>query len=107
MLLKDNPATQIAWKIGIIHRLHSQKISGVSEDFGLHPGQTRILSTVGEMNGSTQKELADLLRITPPSMAVSIKRMQKAGLVEKAGRSGGFAQQQDFYHRKGGKNPEG
>ena len=83
MLLKDNPATQLAWKIGQIYRLHMQNIAGVNENFGLYPGQGRILHTIAELNGSTQKEIAEKLNISPASMAVSIQRMQKAGVVEK------------------------
>lgn len=84
MRLDENPATRIAWKISDIYRLHLQNIKGVNERCGLYPGQTRILHFIAEYNGSTQNELADLLGVTPPSIAVSIKRMQKAGLVEKA-----------------------
>jgi len=84
MRLVDNPATRIAWKISYIFRLHLQNIRSVNEHYGLYPEQTRILNLIAEFNGSTQKELADLVGVSPPSMAVSIKRMQKAGLVEKA-----------------------
>jgi DNA-binding MarR family transcriptional regulator len=83
VLLKENPATQLAWKIGKIYRLHMQNISGVNENYGLYQGQSRILETIAEMNGSTQKELADTLSISPASLAVSVKRLQKAGVVEK------------------------
>ena len=83
MLLSENPATQFAWKIGTIYRLHMQKITGVYENYGLYPGQSRILHTIAEMNGSTQTEIAAKLNISPASLAVSIKRMQKVGLVEK------------------------
>lgn len=83
MLLKENLATQLAWKIGLIYRLHMQNISGINERFGLYPGQSRILHTIAEMDGSTQKEIADKLNITPASLAVSIKRLQKAGIVVK------------------------
>jgi DNA-binding MarR family transcriptional regulator len=83
MRLKDNPATQLAWKIAMIYRLHMQNIAGVTEHYGLYPGQSRILNTISEMGGSTQKEIADRLDISPASIAVSIKRMQKAGIVEK------------------------
>jgi DNA-binding MarR family transcriptional regulator len=84
MLLKENPATQMAWKIGVIYRMHMQNIMRVNEKYGLYPGQSRILHTVSELDGSMQKELADRLGVSPASMAVSIKRMQKAGLLAKS-----------------------
>lgn len=83
MLLKENLATQLAWKIGMIYRLHMQNISCVHENYGLYAGQSRILHTIAEMDGSTQKEIADKLNVTPASLAVSIKRLQKAGIVDK------------------------
>jgi DNA-binding MarR family transcriptional regulator len=82
-LLKDNPSTQVAWKIRDINHLHMQNIMGIIENYGLHSGQPRILHTIANMNGSTQKEIADKLQISPASLAVSIKRLQKAGLLEK------------------------
>lgn len=94
VLLKENPATQLFWKIDIICRQHLQIIAGVSESYGLYPGQSRILHTISEMSGSTQKEIAERLDISPASMAVSIKRLQKAGLVEKA------ADQKDLRHNR-------
>lgn len=84
MLLKENLATQIVWKIGLIYRLHMQNVSGVNEKYGLYPGQSRILHTIAEMNGSIQKEIAAKLNITPASLTVSIKRLQKVGIVEKS-----------------------
>ena len=82
-MLKDNPATQIAWKIRDIHHLHMQNIIGIIEEYGLHTGQPRILHTIADMNGTTQTEIANKLKISPASLAVSIKRLQKAGLLEK------------------------
>jgi DNA-binding MarR family transcriptional regulator len=83
MTLSENDATQIAWKIGMIYRLHMQNIAVINENYGLYSGQTRILHAISQMNGATQRELADRLNITPASLAVSVKRMQKAGIVEK------------------------
>lgn len=82
-MLKDNPATQLAWKIRDIHHLHMQNIMGIIENYGLHSGQPRILHTIAEMNGATQKAIANKLQSSPASLAVSIKRLQKAGLLEK------------------------
>lgn len=100
-MLKDNPATQLAWKIAMIYRLHMQNILGVAESFGLYPGQSRILMTIAEMNGSTQKEIANRLDISPASMAVSIKRMQKAGLVEKVADKNDLRNNRVFITEKG------
>lgn len=79
----DNPATRIAWKIRDIEHRHLQMIQGILDRFGLHFGQPRILYTVMTMNGASQNEIAEKLQISPASLAVSIKRMQRVGLLEK------------------------
>lgn len=48
---------------------------------GLHPGQPPLLKTIWDHPGCTQKDAADELDVTPASIASSIKRLEKAGLV--------------------------
>lgn len=76
-------STQIAWKIRDVHHLHMNHLQMVLSCYGLHFGQPRILHTIKMLDGATQKEIADKLNITPASLAVSIKRMQRANLIEK------------------------
>jgi DNA-binding MarR family transcriptional regulator len=83
MHLIDNPATRVAWKIRDIQHRHMLMIQNILERYGLHFGQPRILYTVMTMNGAVQKNIAEKLQISPASLAMSIKRMQKAGLLEK------------------------
>ncbi len=49
----------------------------------LHPGQTRILRALDHMGDCSQRDLAKELRISPASVGVSVKRLEKAGLVER------------------------
>lgn len=51
--------------------------------YELHPGQLPLLETLLHQPDSTQKELAETLRITPASVAQSVARLQRAGLLEK------------------------
>lgn len=78
-----NPATAIAWKLRDVQHRHMLTILSVLERYNLHAGQPRILHTVADMDGASQKDIADKLQISPASLAMSIKRMCKAGLVEK------------------------
>lgn len=103
VLLKENLATQLAWKIGMIYRLHMQNVSGIIENYDLYPGQLRIMHTIAEMNGSTQKEIAAKLNVTPASLAVSIKRLQKAGIVDKAADKVDLRHNRIFITEKGSK----
>ena len=50
---------------------------------GIHPGQPPLLHYIQDHPGCTQKEAADELDVTPASAAASLKRLEKAGLVER------------------------
>lgn len=72
--------------IGAMHRLELlRKIQSrvVLSASGLHPGQPPLLHYVLSHPGCTQKEAADELDVTPASAAASLKRLEKAGLVER------------------------
>ena len=75
--------TRMVWKIKDVHHLHGALMQEVLAGYGLHFGQPRILFTIDEMTGATQKELAKRLQITPASLAMSLKRLQKAGFLDK------------------------
>jgi DNA-binding MarR family transcriptional regulator len=49
----------------------------------LHRGQLPVLEMVSQHPGITQAEAAALLRVTPASIALSTKRLQRSGLIEK------------------------
>ncbi len=53
------------------------------KDSGVYFGQPPILEYIDEKGACTQNELAKALGVSPASIAVSVKRMQKSGLIEK------------------------
>ena len=53
------------------------------KDSKVYFGQPPILDYLLEHGSCTQNELAAALNVSPASMAVSVKRMQKSGLVQK------------------------
>ncbi len=63
-------------QIKLLRRLAAQK-----EDIGIYHGQFPIIVSVRNNDGCTQKELADMLMVSPASVAVSTKRLEKAGLI--------------------------
>ena len=48
---------------------------------GLHPGQLPMLRLLSKRGGLSQREIAQTLHVKPPSVAVSIRRMENAGLL--------------------------
>ncbi len=63
--------------------LHQYMVSGFwkFKDLGIHPGQLPILKMLEEKEGVSQRELADLLQIKPPTVTVAVRRLEKADLV--------------------------
>ena len=53
------------------------------EDNKLHIRQLPVLEYIIKNDGCSQNELAEFLCVSPASIAVSTKRMQKAGYLEK------------------------
>lgn len=74
MLLKAN-------HLLMIHRYYLFKATFA---IGIYPGQPQILEVLLKNGESSQREIAKKIHVSPSSVTVSIKRMQKAGLVEKS-----------------------
>lgn len=55
----------------------------IIREFDVYPGQPPLLMRLFELNGLSQRELADKMNITPATLTVMIDRMQKTGLVER------------------------
>lgn len=53
------------------------------EEKGIYFGQPPILCYLSENPNATQKEIADSLNISPASVAVSVKRMEKTGIISR------------------------
>ena len=68
-------------KLNIMHRILIHRLAVKNE---MYFGQFPILDYVKHNDMCTQKDISDFLQISPPSIATSIKRMQKAGLLEKS-----------------------
>lgn len=75
------PIVQRIKRLEIMHRLCIQRAS-VKE--GVHLGQPPILIYIAEHEGCTQREIADAQQVSASSIATSLKRMQRSGLIEKS-----------------------
>lgn len=63
------------------HCNHRNIIDKNFRENGIYFGQPPILKYLSENDNATQKEIADFLHISPPSVATSLKRMEESGLV--------------------------
>ncbi len=68
---------------------------------GLYPGQPPLLAALCRNDGCSQKELVDCLSVKPPTIAVTIRRMEKAGLLERRADTGDMRKTKVFITDKG------
>lgn len=85
-------------KLAIFRR---RQLIGLLEDETLHTAQFPALKFIIEHDGCTQAELAEFLYITPASVAVSTKRMEKAGLIKKCEDKSNLRRKNLFVTEKG------
>ena len=78
-----NDGVMLQWKMRNISHARMHIVTDMLSKYELHHTHPRILGTIQFRNGATQKELADEMNTSPAAMSVSIKRLQKAGLIEK------------------------
>lgn len=64
----------------LIHRYGSLNF-GRFQKLGIHPGQLPVFSILSRQEGVSLREMADLLHIKPPTVTVTIQRLEKAGFV--------------------------
>lgn len=57
----------------------------LSKKAGLYSGQPRVLTILKEEGGCTLKELSALCDIGMPSLSVSVRNMEKSGLIQREG----------------------
>ena len=80
-MLRDG--TKLWWKIRDVEHKHMVNITAILSKYNLYPTQPRILGVILRMDGATQKEIAEEIQTSPSALAMSIKRLQKAQLIEK------------------------
>lgn len=64
----------------ISHR-YAGKCFCMIKELGLYPGQIPILAILRKRDGYSQKEIVKLLGVKPPTVTVSIQRLEKSGLL--------------------------
>ncbi|MFD4603041.1 MarR family winged helix-turn-helix transcriptional regulator [Streptomyces sp. NPDC058464] len=64
-------------------RLFSQALAVRIAPYGVVPGQFAQLLALLEQDGLSQRELCDLVRIEQPTMANTLQRMERDGLVRR------------------------
>lgn len=66
-----------------IHRYYLRCSFGQGASGKMHPGQLPIIGIISEKKGNTQSAIAKALGVSVASVAVSVARLERAGLVKK------------------------
>lgn len=66
-----------------IQRLHYYRTHVLLDEIGVYHGQPPMLFILNKKDGQSQKEIADILNVKASTITVMLKRMEKAGLVER------------------------
>ncbi len=78
-----SPPETIGQLLGRISHLHHKQMHETWESLGLYRGQPFMLHLLWEQDGRTHSELAGLMRRSPATITNMVKRMEKAGFVER------------------------
>lgn len=71
----------LGYQVNHLARLLAQILADRIAPYGVVPGQFAQLLALFEQDGLTQRELCDRVRIEQPTMANTLQRMQRDGLV--------------------------
>lgn len=77
---KEKPQSLQGAFMRLLHR-YTEVNFGRLKDLGVHPGQLPFLNIIRHQEGISQRELAERLHVKPPTVAVTVKRLEKAGVI--------------------------
>ena len=64
-----------------IDRRFMAKCFGQMQELGIYPGQIPVLGLLSYQDGLSQREIAERLHIKPPTVNVTVQRLEKAGFL--------------------------
>ena len=73
----------LGYQIGLLSRLFDRTLEVYLRPFGVLPGQFPTLIMLYEQDGLTQADLCNRINVEQPTMANTLHRMEKAGLIER------------------------
>jgi DNA-binding MarR family transcriptional regulator len=74
----------LAFAVGLMSRLLERELRTAFAAHGVLPGQFPVLLALYESDGQTQAELGRTVGVEQPTMAATLQRMERAGLVRRA-----------------------
>jgi DNA-binding MarR family transcriptional regulator len=81
--MKHPASKTIGYQLMHVARLHRARTARLLEGLGLFPGQEQVLEALATQESMSMSELAELLRVRPPTASKTIARLSTLGLVER------------------------
>jgi DNA-binding MarR family transcriptional regulator len=81
--MPHQPESSLGFLLAQVCKLHYARMHALLEELGLYRGQPPVLFALWEQEGATHGELATRLHVKPATITKMIKRMEKAGFVER------------------------
>lgn len=74
---------KLLWKIMKLNREHRKIVEREIVSLGIHPSQHHLLMYLARNGQSTQSGIAAAMEVSPSTIAVSLKKLEKGGYIEK------------------------
>jgi DNA-binding MarR family transcriptional regulator len=81
--MKHPASKTIGYQLMHVARLHRARTARLLEGLGLFPGQEQVIEALATQESMSMSELADVLRVRPPTASKTIARLSTLGLVER------------------------
>ena len=78
----------LGYQVGLLGRLYDRHLQDALKEFGVAPGQFAPLVMLFEQDGLTQAELCRRINVEQPTMANTLGRMERDGLIKRKADSG-------------------
>ncbi|MCC6913525.1 MAG: MarR family transcriptional regulator [Rhodospirillaceae bacterium] len=73
----------LGYQLGLLNRLYDRCLQDALKEFGVAPGQFAPLVMLFEEDGLTQAELCRRINVEQPTMANTLDRMERDGLIKR------------------------
>jgi DNA-binding MarR family transcriptional regulator len=81
--MKHPASKTIGYQLMHVARLHRARTARLLESLGLFPGQEQVLEALAMRESMSMSELAEVLRVRPPTASKTIARLSALGLIER------------------------
>ena len=73
----------LGYQLGLLNRLYDRCLQDALKEYGVAPGQFAPLVMLFEEDGLTQAELCRRINVEQPTMANTLQRMERDGLIKR------------------------